>query len=147
MAINFDKYAQEGNRFLNSLAENLGHPNEHARVGMLLRAVLFTLRDRLTMSESLNMISQFPMFLKALYADEWKYQEKPDKFDTIEEFTKKVKSYQQQFGELDFDWKKHTEELVRIVLQELKTYLNQGEVSDITAQLPDNLAELFQKTA
>jgi hypothetical protein len=40
MAINFDKYAQEGNLFSKELAGQVGHPVEIARTGIVLRAVL-----------------------------------------------------------------------------------------------------------
>ena len=86
MAINFDKFAQEGNLFLKELAQQLGHPQEHARTGIILRAVLHTLRERITISESFNMLAQLPMFLKGIYVDNWKYSEKPVRINTKGEF-------------------------------------------------------------
>ncbi|MFO7933882.1 MAG: DUF2267 domain-containing protein [Bacteroidales bacterium] len=143
MALNFAKYEQEGNAFVSRLAEALGHPEEIGRTGIVLRAVLHTLRDRITISESLNLLSQLPMFLKAIYVDNWKYREKPLRFNTIEDFDDQVKKYQEQYGEQEFIWEKSTEEIVKIVLSELGTYVSQGELENIKAQVPEELEELF----
>lgn len=146
MAINFDKFAQEGNLFLKELAQQLGHPEEQARSGIILRAVLHTLRERITMGESLNMLAQLPMFLKGVYVDNWKYSEKPVRINTKEEFFEEVEKHQDQYGEQQFDWKKSTEEIVRIVIKELGKYVSKGEFEDITAQLPKDLKDIFSES-
>ncbi len=56
MSLNFQKYAQEGQSFINDLAKELGHPEEVARTGIVLRAVLHTLRERITISESFHLL-------------------------------------------------------------------------------------------
>ena len=143
MAINFDKYAQEGNLFIKNLSAALGHPEEKGRTGIVLRAVLHTLRDRLTVGESMHLLSQLPMFLKAVYVDNWKYSEKPESYKTIGDFTKAVEKHQEQFGEQQFSWNKSTEEIVQIVFRELGQYISRGEYKDIVAQLPEDLSRLF----
>jgi uncharacterized protein (DUF2267 family) len=70
MSVDFDRYAQEGNELMNRLAEDLGHPNEVNRVGMMVRAVLHTLRDRISISESLDFMSQLPTALKGVYVED-----------------------------------------------------------------------------
>ncbi len=146
MALNFDKYAQEGNEFINKLAEKLGHPEEKARTGIILRAVLHTLRDRITISESLNLLSQLPMFMKAIYVDNWKYSERPKTFNKLEDFKTEVKEHQVQYGEQAFEWQKSTEEIVSIVLSQLGIYISKGEAQDIMAQLPEELEEFFRES-
>ncbi|MFW5831657.1 MAG: DUF2267 domain-containing protein [Prolixibacteraceae bacterium] len=144
MALNFSKYAQEGNAFVGKLADRLGHPEETNRTGNILRAVLHTLRDRLTVSESLHLLSQLPMFLKAVYVENWKYQETPSQINTVEEFKTEVKKQQAQYGESEFNWEKHTDEIISIVLEELGTYITEGEASHVMAQLPKELEEYFR---
>jgi uncharacterized protein (DUF2267 family) len=146
MAINFDKFAQEGHLFINNLSEELGHPDEKGRVGIIARSVMHTLRDRITISESLDVIAQLPMFLKAIYVDNWKYMEKPLKFDTVEEFSKEVEKRQEMQGEQDFDWNKSTEEIAQIVFKELGKYLTDGEAGHVIDQLPKDLKSLFEKS-
>ncbi len=146
MALNFDKYAQEGNFFLKSLAKSLGHPDETGRTGIVLRAVLHTLRDRITISESFNLISQLPMFLKAIYVDNWKYMEKPLSIKKVEDFTREVEKHQDQYGEYEFNWEKSTEDIVKTVINELGIYISKGEFEDIMAQLPKELEEMFRES-
>ncbi|NJK86125.1 MAG: DUF2267 domain-containing protein [Bacteroidales bacterium] len=145
MALNFDKYAQEGNSFLKELARNLGHPDEIARTGIILKAVLHTLRDRITIGESLNLISTLPMFLKAVYVENWKNRDKPLQLKTKREFADEVKKTQNQFGERDFDWKISTEEIINTVFFSLRKYIPEGESEDVIAQLPNEIKELLKE--
>lgn len=146
MALNFDKYAQEGNLFLKTLAKNLGHHDETGRTGIILRAVLHTLRDRITISESLNLLSQLPMFLKGIYVDNWKYMEQPLGIRKVEDFTKEVEKHQDQYGEYEFSWDESTEDIVKTVLRELGTYISRGEFEDIMAQLTAELEVMFRES-
>jgi uncharacterized protein (DUF2267 family) len=145
MALNFEKYAQEGNTFIKMLAGNLGHPEETGRTGIILRAVMHTLRDLLSFGESLNMISQLPMFLKGLYVDGWEYREKPADIRSKEDFYKEVERYQDQYGEQKFDWDKSTADIVHGVLSSLRKYISEGEMQDISVQMPKAIKELFRE--
>ncbi len=131
------------NQFINSLAARLGHPDETARTGIILRAVLHTIRDRLTINESLDFMTQLPMFIKGVYVDNWKYRERPAQITTVEEFKEEVKKYQDQYGEYRFDWNNSTEEIILAVLDELSKYTSAGEARHIIAQLPEGLKDFF----
>lgn len=145
MALNFDKYAHEGNSFMKALASNLGHPDEIGRCGIILRAVLHTLRERLSIGESLNLVAQLPMFLKGIYVDSWEYSEKPVDIRTKEEFYDEVERYQDQYGEQRFDWQISTAGIVDIVFETLRKYISAGEFEDIVTQMPKALKELFSE--
>lgn len=145
MALNFEKYAQEGNSFIKTLAGNLGHPDETGRTGIIVRAVLHTLRERITIGESLNFIAQLPMFIKGIYVDNWEYSEKNSSIKTREDFFNRVEELQDQYGEQRFDWQISTEEIVRIVLSTLGKYVSEGEWEDIVTQMPKDLKELFKE--
>ncbi len=142
----FDKYAQEGNIFIKDLAERLGHPNEISRSTIILRSVLHTLRDRITIEESFSLIAQFPMFLKALYVENWKYLETPIKLKTLDDFAAHVEVLQSKYGEQEFDWKKSTKEITGIVLTAIGQYVSEGESGDVVAQLPKGMKEFFAET-
>lgn len=146
MAISFDKFAQEGNRFINNLATRLDHPDETTRTGILLRAVLHTLRDRLTISEAMDMLAQLPMFMKGIYADNWTYRERPTGIRTLEEFTEEVKRHQNMYGENRFDWEMPTKDMVHIVLSELSQYISEGETRHILSQLPEDIRQLIEES-
>lgn len=147
MGINFEKYAHEGNSFIKELAVNLGHPEETGRTGIILRAVLHTLREKLSIGESLNLVSQLPMFLKGIYVDNWEYTEKNSEIKSIEDFKNEVKRLQDIYGEQQFNWKTPTDEIVRIVFSTLGKYISKGEFEDIITQMPKQLKELFHEAA
>jgi uncharacterized protein (DUF2267 family) len=144
MANYFEKFAQEGNAYINQLAADLGHPEEKGQAYILLRAVLHTVRDRITMSESLHMLSQLPMFLKAIFTEHWQYREQPLQFQTVEEFKEAVKQEQARHGEQQFNWSQSTEDLISMVLSSLGTrYLTEGQLQHIATQMPKEIQPLF----
>jgi uncharacterized protein (DUF2267 family) len=144
MAIEFDRYAREGNEFIKELSQALGHPDDQAQAGILLRSTLHILRDRITIGESLHLLAQLPMFLKALYVEQWEYLEEPIKTSSLEEFTEAVKGEQATFGERQFNWPEPTADLVRTVFNSLGKYWTEGEIEDVVAQLPPSLKPLFE---
>lgn len=140
---NFDKFVQEANTYLNKLASELGHPEEQGRTLKLWRAVMHTVRDRITVAESFDLMSQLPMLLKGIYAEQWKYHEKPPlEYDTMEEMKDHVKKLQDSYGESAFDWSKSTEELISAVLGSLNEYFTDGQMEHLQKQLPKEVKEL-----
>jgi uncharacterized protein (DUF2267 family) len=147
MSINFDKFSAEGHSFINELSSTLGHPEEKARVGILLRSVLHVLRDSITTAQSLHLIAQLPMYLKALYVEQWLYKEKPVRIKSLKEFSDKVEKQQQLFGERNFDWDESTVDLIKKTICVLNhKYISKGEVQDIIAELPSEIKEIFSDT-
>jgi uncharacterized protein (DUF2267 family) len=138
----YDRFLGEHNEFIGSLANDLGHPFEHARVIQVLKAVLHTLRDRVTIQRSLHILAQLPAFLKLYYIEDWKYREKPIRYHSAEEFCNAV---DRQFSpaERKLFFEKSTEEIINIVLASLRKYLDEGSVRNIFAELPLALQPLF----
>lgn len=138
----FDKFAQEGNEFLHELANDLGHPEELDKTMILLRATLHTLRDRITIAESFDLLSQLPLVLKGVYTEHWKYREKPEKYNSYEEFTAVVKEEQRLHGETEFDWSESTDELVKTVFSTLhRKYISEGQLEHVIGNLPKEIQE------
>jgi len=144
MSLNFDKYAQEGNTFMNELAQNLGHPEDRNAASRVLRAVLHSIRDRIAIGESLDFISQLPMFLKAVYVEQWKYNENVDRINSLEEFKEKVKQEQAKWGERQFAWENSTEEIIKTVFNTLEKYVTPGQMEHLRGMLPAELQELIE---
>lgn len=142
MGLDFNQYAQEGNEFINKLAADLGHPDRKDQTGILLRAVLHTLRDRISVPENLHVVAQLPMFLKGVYVDQWSYSEDVDRLKTAQEFSKRVEDRQAQLGEQRFDWEQPTEQLIKKVFAAIEQYLTEGEIDDIRSELPEEIAAL-----
>lgn len=134
--IKFDKFTNEANGFLNELSESLGHPAEQEKSLTVLRAVLHTIRDRITISESLDVLAQLPTMLKGIYVEQWKYRDTPMKFGSLEEMTKEVEERQSKYGEKGFDWEMSTADIISITMRALSKYLTQGQMDHIKEQIP-----------
>lgn len=141
--LNFEKFAQEAHEYVNFLASELGHPDEKDRVLIIWRAVLHTVRDRIHLGESFQLIAPLPMIFKGIYVEDWKYSEKPPKkFQTIEEMKEEVKAVQRQYGEQDFPWSKSTEEIIAITIHSLTRYLHEEQLQHLRDQMPKEIKEL-----
>lgn len=140
----FDKHVQEANEFVKELSNNLGHPEEQTQTIRLLRAVLHTVRDRIQVGESLDLMSQLPMMLKALYVEQWKYHEKPPlNYDDMAGMAEAVKKEQERMGEQSFDWQESTEDLVKTVLSSLRKYISDGQAIHVMDQMPKEVKAIF----
>ncbi len=144
--LDFDKYVHEAHEYVNMLASDLGHPNEQRRVMIIWRAVMHAIRDRIQISESLDLISPLPLILKGMYTMGWKYNETPPlNYTTIEEMKSAVKQNQEKYGESEFDWNKSTDEIISITLDSLeKKYFTEGQMEHIRTQLPEGVRRVVQ---
>lgn len=143
MPVNFEKFAQEANEFLNELARELGHAGDKEQTLIILRAVLHSLRDRISIAQSLNLTSSLPTIIRGIYFEHWKYKE-PDKYKSLEEFKNAVKTEQRKHGETRFDWPQSTEEIAAGVFNSLRKYLSEGQIEHIKGELPLEIRELFE---
>ena len=106
---------------------------------------MHSIRDRIHLGESFQILAPLPMIFKGIYVEDWKYSEKPPKnFDTIEEMKEEVKATQAQYGEEDFPWKKSTEEIISITIDSLKQFLQEGQIKDLRDQMPKEVKELVK---
>ncbi len=140
----FDNYLKEANTYIKGLAQALGHPEDTEQTIRLLRSVLHCLRDRISVAESLDLLSQLPMMLKSLYVEQWTYHEKPPlQYDNLAGLAEAVEKEQAQLGERKFDWPESTEELAKKVTASLRQYLTDGQAIHIIEQMPTGVRELF----
>ncbi|MCG2589680.1 DUF2267 domain-containing protein [Rhodohalobacter sulfatireducens] len=143
-SLELEKYLHETQEYITELSEDLGHPKEQQRVMIIWRAVMRAIRDRIQMSESLDLISPLPMILKGIYTMGWKYHETPPyDYTTMEEMKSRVKTLQEQYGETEFSWNKSTEEIISIVLDSLERYFSEGQMDHIRTQLPEEVEEVL----
>ena len=144
--INFEKFATDGNAFLNELSAKLGHEDDKGQAGILLRSVLHVLRDCMTIPQSFHFLAQLPMFLKAIYVEQWKYSEDPIRVKTLEEFSRRVEEEQRKFGERQFNWNESTIDIAKTVITLLHKYVSEGEFEDVVAELPKGIKSLFPES-
>jgi uncharacterized protein (DUF2267 family) len=143
MLFDFQKHTQRGSAFLNEIAQELGTP-DIAHAGRVLTSVLHCLRDMITPQESLDLISQFPLYIKSIYVDGWKIPEKPNRLKKLEDFLMSVKGYSAQTQERDFGDIANTQKEVEAVFRVIKKHISIGELKDIEAQLPSEIAMLLK---
>jgi len=146
ITMNFDKHTQEAHKFFNELAERLGNPDDADHAFRVAHATLHTLREILTPEESLHLISQIPMYLKAVYVDGWKLTVK-DRIRSMDEFLERLQSKADRTYARDFGNREHAIQKVKAVFEQLQQYISPGEVDDILAQFPTDLADLWLPTA
>ncbi len=144
--LSFEKFAQDAHRYINELAEDLGHPDEKNRVLIIWRSVMHSVRDRIHQGESLEVIAPLPMIFKGIYVENWNYSEKPRlDYQTIEEMKDEVKDQQALWGEEDFPWSKSTEEIISITLSSLKRFMSEGQLEQIIDHMPKQIKEYLSK--
>jgi uncharacterized protein (DUF2267 family) len=143
--MNFNQYIEKGQLIVSEVAEELGFPEDKDLAGRILRAVLHTLRERLTIQESFQMMAQFPMMLKAIYVDGWKYREKPVKIKNIGEFVRAVIHKDFPNGHHDINTAKDGENAIMAVLKVIRNHVSEGEIRDILQTLPADLRPLWGK--
>lgn len=142
--MNFQAYVQKGEEIVNEVAQELGLPDDKNLAGRILRAVLHTVRARLQISESLQLLAQLPMMIKAVYVDGWKYQEKPLRMKTIGDFVREVIHEEGAVGHHDIQTVKDGENAVRSVINVLKRHISEGEIHHIRQNMPPDLKPLWE---
>jgi uncharacterized protein (DUF2267 family) len=137
------KYAEEANDFFRKVAVELGDPQDTGKAYRITRAVLHTLRQKIDAGESMNLVSQLPMLLKGIYVDGWKISPQPKNQDGVPEFLQEIRDYSRNTAENDFPDEPHILNGLFAVMRVLRNYVDEGEMEDIRAQMPQALAPLF----
>lgn len=140
MALNFNQYASEGNRFLNeySKAMNLGNNTEKA--GRILVAILHALRDIIPIQESFQFMAQLPMFIKGAYVQGWSNKKKKLRIKRMSEFIDLVRQHDGAAAVNDFEYSEEVaEQYIKTTFIYLRRYVSLGELEDIRDSLPKEL--------
>lgn len=143
MALHFNKYVQDGEQFVKEIAREIGSPEDVARGGRMLRAVLHAFRNRVPPAESLELISQLPMLIKAIYVDGWRISDEIKHLRHLGDFLEAVRQEGGPATHDDFSTDHEVEETVRAVFRVLKRHVSWGETRDILATMPRELRPLL----
>ena len=132
----FDKAVQDGNIWLNELNKTLDWEDKK-RAYRLLRSVLHTVRDRLTIEEASHLAAQLPMLIRGIYFEGWKPSRVPSKLRKKDEF---VNETEKAFAD---DPNDSPEDCVRAVLKLLSAHIPVGEIDDVKNLMPTEIRELW----
>ena len=133
----FDRTLQDTNIWLNDIGEEQGVGPDKQRAYHALRAVLWTLRDRLLPEESVHLSAQLPLLVRGIYWEGYRLSGKPDKERSREEFLELIAERIDQASPMN------PEACARAVFRVLATHLPQGEVDQVRQMLPEPLRALF----
>lgn len=131
-----DQSAHTLNVWLRDIGEELGPDRQRAY--QALRAVLHTLRDRLTVNEAADLAAQLPLFVRGIYYEGWSPAKTPIKYRSREAFIEAVGKHLAMAPPMN------AEDATRAVFAALKKHCEPGEVSDVAAQLPRDLNEMLK---
>lgn len=141
MALNFNQFAAEGNEFLKEYAKQLNLGKDTKLAGRILSSILHAFRDVISIEESLQLISQFPMFLKAVYVNGWT-KHKVKKIKTMTDFIDLVRKYNGTTSIHDFGSDEMAENYINTTFIVLRRYISLGEMEDLRAELPKELKSI-----
>jgi len=143
MTLNFNKYANDGTKFVKELAQELGYPEDVAKAGRVMRSVLHAIRNRLTNEESVQMLAQLPMFLKAVYVEKWTLKRDPLRINNLKDFYSEIRKISNHTANHDFSTDKEIEQALFVVLSSLKKFISPGQLEDMQSVLPKALKPLL----
>jgi uncharacterized protein (DUF2267 family) len=130
----FDQSLETTREWLQAVQEQMGLDDEQ-RAFRILRAVLQTLRDRLTVEEAAQFAAQLPMLLQGVYYHGWTPTGKPLKIRSRQEFLDRVAE-----GLL----RQHDpEEACRTVFRVLEDRMPGGVLEDVKRILPESIRDLW----
>jgi uncharacterized protein (DUF2267 family) len=132
----FSKTLDKTHIWLTDLMQELDWTDEH-KAYLALRAVLHTLRDRLTVEEAADLAAQLPMLVRGFYFEGWHPAGTPVKERHQKQFLDHVRDYFKN------DDSVVPEKVVRAVFKLLRRRVSRGEVKDIGQILPGEVRVLW----
>lgn len=138
----FEQYVNEGRKFVNEVSQELGDPADTDRAERVMTAVFHTLRELLSPEESLHLISQLPMLVKAIYVNGW-HLNKKNKIRSMDEFIECLMLQNPRTAAQDFGNDQRAKDQTKAILRVLKRHVSQGEIQHMIDQFPLELTELW----
>ena len=133
----FDKTLQTTHTWLNEIGACDGIGPDKQRAYHALRAVLFALRDRLTVEVAAHLGAQLPILVRGIFWDGYRPAGKPERIRTQAEFLAKVAEHLGRIGPID------PRDAARAVFRVLDRHVPRGEMDEVKQQLPEEIRVLF----
>ena len=123
--------------WLKEIADELG-VEDRQYAYRALRAVLHTLRDRLTVDVAAKLAAQLPTLIRGIYYEDWDPSRTPLPIHHVEAFLDHVVSEGRMAGETE------ASVAVTAVARVLRAHVSPGEIDDVLAVLPDKFRVLIE---
>lgn len=128
---------QKTHVWLQEIMSRLGWDDPH-RAWSALRAVLHTLRDRLTVEDAAALGAQLPMLVRGAYYEGWNPSHKPERIRHEQDFLDRIADELKGYDE-----KVDLEEVTRVVFDVLTEHVSMGEAEHLCAILPKRIGQLL----
>lgn len=142
MALNFNHFAAEANTFMKKYAKELQLGDDMDQAGRILSSILHGLREVISPEESLQLLAQLPMFLKAVYVNGWTTHTK-EKIKKMSDFIELIRDLDGVTAWHDFETDEQAEVYIINTFKLLRTYVSLGELEDIRSELPKGLKSMI----
>ncbi|HXR29503.1 MAG TPA: DUF2267 domain-containing protein [Solirubrobacteraceae bacterium] len=123
--------------WLKELAAELGD-SDRQYAYRALRAVLHTLRDRLTVEVAAKLGAQLPVLVRGIYYEDWRPSRTPLPIHDVDAFLAHVAAEGHMAGETEASL------AVTAVARVLREHVSAGEIDDVLAILPAKLRVLVE---
>jgi uncharacterized protein (DUF2267 family) len=142
-ALNFEKYAVEGNRFINEVAAKLKCDRNTA--GRVTRAVLQAVRDRLPVNDAIEFAQGLPMALKGLFIDQYDISKTPVLIRNANDFINFVRLKNRFSAVADFHSPYDVIKALHAVFYVLERHMDLGQIQQIKLLLPKEIVRLIEQ--
>jgi len=132
----FDRTVQKSGLWLKEVNDAMGRDDIH-KAYQALRAVLHTLRDRLTVNEAAALGAQLPLLIRGMYYEGFKPAQMPVKIRKKDDFIAHVMELIQPVPDLP------PNEAIEAVMTVLQKRVTDGEIQDIQKMMPEELQSVW----
>lgn len=131
-----ERTVEKTNVWLKEVGEEVGS-DDRQYAYRALRAVLHTLRDRLTIEAAAELAAQLPTLVRGIYYEEWSPGRTPVPLHDVDAFLAHVAAEGRMAGETE------ASVAVEAVTRVLRRHVSEGEIGHVLAVLPDKLKALI----
>jgi uncharacterized protein (DUF2267 family) len=142
MALNFNQFAVDANVFLDEYSKKLYLSDDKDKAARILSSILHALREIISTEESLQLIAQFPMFLKAVYVNGWT-NKKRRKVKNMVDFIDLIREFNGKTSVNDLESDEVAEVYIHDTFIMLRQYVSKGELDDLRSSLPKDLKNII----
>jgi uncharacterized protein (DUF2267 family) len=139
--MNFERYAAEGNHFINMVADELNTDRNTA--ARITKAVLHAVRDRLPANDAVEFSQGLPMAIKGIFFDQYDLSKAPVPIRHAKEFLQYVRYKDGNSADKDFLDMEFIEDSIAAVFRVLERTMDYGQVEQIKRMMNDDMAYLF----